>query len=93
MFTGSSNVNTLASGMEFEDRVENPSNLPESKDLSCLSISTQQIPDLITLSLLPRSQWQSLINLDIIKVSFYCYLIPPPHRPQQQRKKENSFMC
>lgn len=31
----------------------------------------QQIPDLVTLSLLPKSQWQSLINLDIIKV-FLC---------------------
>lgn len=27
-----------------------------------------QMPNLITLSLLPRSQWQSLTNLDIIKV-------------------------
>ncbi|XP_020572453.1 U3 small nucleolar RNA-associated protein 21 homolog [Phalaenopsis equestris] len=27
-----------------------------------------QIPDLVTLSLLPKSQWQSLTNLDIIKV-------------------------
>lgn len=29
----------------------------------------KQIPNLITLSLLPKSQWQSLTNLDIIKVS------------------------
>lgn len=86
MFSGSSNVDTLASGkdvvnvklpsvsstegMEFEDRDEHPSNLPESKDLSSFHISSQPIPDLITLSLLPRSQWQSLINLDIIKVLF-----------------------
>ncbi|KAL0552091.1 hypothetical protein IC582_011187 [Cucumis melo] len=81
MFTGSSNVDTLASGMESEDRDENPSNLPESKDLSCLSISTQQIPDLITLSLLPRSQWQSLINLDIIKVRNKP--IEPPKKPEK----------
>jgi len=27
-----------------------------------------QIPNLVTLSLLPKSQWQSLTNLDIIKV-------------------------
>lgn len=91
MFSGSSNVDTLASGkdvvnvklpsvsstegMEFEDREEDHSNVPESKALSGFQISSQQIPDLITLSLLPRSQWQSLINLDIIKVSFY--LMPP----------------
>ncbi|KAG2249340.1 hypothetical protein Bca52824_088968 [Brassica carinata] len=31
------------------------------------SISPEQIPELVTLSLLPKSQWQSLINLDIIK--------------------------
>lgn len=86
MFSGSSNVDTFASGkdvvnvklpsvsstegIEFEDREEDPSNLPESKVPSGFHISSQQIPDLITLSLLPRSQWQSLINLDIIKVFF-----------------------
>lgn len=33
--------------------------------------SSYQIPELVTLSLLPKSQWQSLVNLDIIKVSFH----------------------
>lgn len=28
----------------------------------------QLLPDLVTLAMLPRSQWQNLINLDIIKV-------------------------
>jgi U3 small nucleolar RNA-associated protein 21 len=44
----------------------------QSKDASTAFLSQdQQIPDLVTLSLLPKSQWQSLINLDIIKV-FLC---------------------
>lgn len=34
-------------------------------------ISHKQIPELVTLSLLPKSQWQSLINLDIIKVCIF----------------------
>jgi U3 small nucleolar RNA-associated protein 21 len=34
--------------------------------------SCQQISDeLITLSLLPNSRWQNLLNLDIIKVNLY----------------------
>lgn len=101
MFSGSSNVDTLASGkdivnvklpsvsstegMEFEDRDENPSKPPESKDLSGFHISSQQIPDLITLSLLPRSQWQSLVNLDIIKVCSYSYLISSIAHRQKTR--------
>lgn len=39
-----------------------------SKEASTFPAFSQQIPDLVTLSLLPKSQWQSLINLDIIKV-------------------------
>lgn len=35
----------------------------------------KQIPDLVTLSMLPKSQWQSLINLDIIKVCFFTLQI------------------
>lgn len=34
----------------------------------------KQIPDLITLSLLPKIQWQSLVNLDIIKVVVYIHV-------------------
>lgn len=41
----------------------------QSKDTTRFHGLDHQIPDLVTLSLLPRSQWQSLINLDIIKVS------------------------
>lgn len=102
MFSGSSNVDTLASGkdvvnvklppvsstegMEFEDHDKDPSNLPESKVLSGFHISSEQIPDLITLSLLPRSQWQSLINLDIIKVIFL--IVDSHHHSQTKGKKK-----
>ncbi|XP_059453990.1 U3 small nucleolar RNA-associated protein 21 homolog isoform X2 [Corylus avellana] len=41
----------------------------------------QQIPDLVTLSLLPKSQWQSLINLDIIKARNKP--IEPPKKPEK----------
>ncbi|CAK8533851.1 unnamed protein product [Lathyrus sativus] len=41
----------------------------------------KQIPDLVTLSLLPKSQWQSLINLDIIKVRNKP--IEPPKKPEK----------
>ncbi|KAJ7961683.1 WD40 repeat [Quillaja saponaria] len=41
----------------------------------------KQIPDLVTLSLLPKSQWQSLINLDIIKARNKP--IEPPKKPEK----------
>ncbi|KAL4591371.1 hypothetical protein LXL04_004332 [Taraxacum kok-saghyz] len=41
----------------------------------------KQIPDLVTLSLLPKSQWQSLINLDIIKERNKP--IEPPKKPEK----------
>ncbi|XP_024982989.1 U3 small nucleolar RNA-associated protein 21 homolog [Cynara cardunculus var. scolymus] len=44
-------------------------------------VSEQQIPDLVTLSLLPKSQWQSLINLDIIKARNKP--IEPPKKPEK----------
>lgn len=34
-------------------------------------------PELVTLSLLPRSQWQTLVHLDAIKVSLQAFLSPP----------------
>lgn len=40
-----------------------------------------QIPDLVTLSLLPKSQWQSLANLDIIKARNKP--IEPPKKPEK----------
>jgi Utp21 specific WD40 associated putative domain len=30
--------------------------------------------DIVTLTLLPRSRWQTLLNLDVIQVSFYTFL-------------------
>ncbi|CAL5048919.1 unnamed protein product [Urochloa decumbens] len=44
-------------------------------------IMDHQIPNLITLSLLPKSQWQSLTNLDIIKVRNKP--IEPPKKPEK----------
>ncbi|KAH9653588.1 WD REPEATS REGION domain-containing protein [Citrus sinensis] len=51
------------------------------KDSSGLPTFKQQIPDLVTLSLLPKSQWQSLINLDIIKARNKP--IEPPKKPEK----------
>ena len=89
MFSGASNVDSYASGKEVvsvklpsvssmessqvEDTDKAVVNHVESKDTS-FQTQDQQIPDLVTLSLLPKSQWQSLINLDIIKVSS-CLLL------------------
>ncbi|XP_043694256.1 WD repeat-containing protein 36 [Telopea speciosissima] len=51
------------------------------KDTAYASLLNHQIPDLVTLSLLPKSQWQSLINLDIIKVRNKP--IEPPKKPEK----------
>ncbi|KAH9805529.1 WD REPEATS REGION domain-containing protein [Citrus sinensis] len=51
------------------------------KDSFGLPTFKQQIPDLVTLSLLPKSQWQSLINLDIIKARNKP--IEPPKKPEK----------
>lgn len=60
-------------GLQVEDSDEHAINHSVSKDVSTVSsIPNKQIPGLVTLSLLPKSQWQSLINLDIIKVSFFA---------------------
>ncbi|KAJ8753135.1 hypothetical protein K2173_017699 [Erythroxylum novogranatense] len=56
-------------------------NNSEIKESSALPSFHQQIPDLVTLSLLPKSQWQSLINLDIIKVRNKP--IEPPKKPEK----------
>lgn len=44
-------------------------NVKAIQNAYCIPQLDKQMPNLITLSLLPRSQWQSLTNLDIIKVS------------------------
>lgn len=63
-------------GSEAEDLtrpLENPQQQP--KEASVFDGLECQIPDLVTLSLLPKSQWQSLIHLDIIKVCLLFYSI------------------
>ncbi|PON81318.1 Guanine nucleotide-binding protein, beta subunit [Trema orientale] len=97
MFSGASNVDSYASGKEVvsvklpsvssanghqaEDSDKPVTNTLQSKDTTRFHGLDQQIPDLVTLSLLPRSQWQSLINLDIIKVRNKP--VEPPKKPEK----------
>ncbi|XP_058068538.1 U3 small nucleolar RNA-associated protein 21 homolog isoform X2 [Magnolia sinica] len=53
----------------------------QNKDAVSSPHFSHQIPDLVTLSMLPKSQWQSLINLDIIKVRNKP--IEPPKKPEK----------
>jgi U3 small nucleolar RNA-associated protein 21 len=86
MFSSSSNIDSYASGKEVvsvklpsisstgDAQVEHSGelmNASQPKDAPAFPTQDKQIPDLVTLSLLPKSQWQSLINLDIIKVFYY----------------------
>lgn len=97
MFSGSLNVDSYASGKEVvsiglpsvsstkgsaaEGSNEPKENNLQSKDSTTFKSLDQQIPNLVTLSLLPRSQWQSLINLDIIKVRNKP--VEPPKKPEK----------
>lgn len=65
---------SLAEGSKDKSSDEPMVNATETENHSGFSLSKQQIPDLVTLSLLPKSQWQSLINLDIIKVYPYSFI-------------------
>lgn len=47
--------------------VENQQTLPAPEEEDFISTS-QLMPKLVTLSLLPKAQWQSLVNIDTIKV-------------------------
>ncbi|KAM7260646.1 hypothetical protein ACFE04_011319 [Oxalis oulophora] len=92
-----SNVDSYASGKEVvsvklpsissrgnseDEKSDKPAvKTSESKAISESPLSSKQIPDLVTLSLLPRSQWQSLINLDILKVRNKP--IEPPKKPEK----------
>lgn len=89
MFSGAPHIDSYGSGKEVVN-VKLPSissgegskDDAESDNKPTLTIShTQQIPDLVTLSLLPKSQWQSLINLDIIKERNKP--IEPPKKPEK----------
>lgn len=83
MFSSTSNADSYASVKEVvtiklpsissteHSQVEHSDelvNATQPKDTSASPTEDKQIPDLVTLSLLPKSQWQSLINLDVIKV-------------------------
>ncbi|CAJ2665196.1 unnamed protein product [Trifolium pratense] len=96
MFSSSSNVDSYASGKEVvsvklpsisstgDAQVEHSGELviaSQPKDAPAFPTQDKQIPDLVTLSLLPKSQWQSLINLDIIKVRNKP--IEPPKKPEK----------
>lgn len=96
MFTGSSSIDSYASGKDIR-HVNLPSiSAAEGNDLADIEkgntehslvkgIDTSKfdlkMPDLITLSLLPKTQWQSLNNLDIIKVRNKP--IEPPKKPEK----------
>uniref|UniRef100_A0A1J3JJC1 U3 small nucleolar RNA-associated protein 21-like protein n=1 Tax=Noccaea caerulescens TaxID=107243 RepID=A0A1J3JJC1_NOCCA len=97
MFSGAPNVDSYASGKtvvnvrlpsvsaltfsEADDDVDMETQVPEGEKAISFSISPKQIPELVTLSLLPKSQWQSLINLDIIKARNKP--IEPPKKPEK----------
>lgn len=81
-------VSALTSSEADDDMEKQVVENSGAQQASSFSISNKQIPELVTLSLLPKSQWQSLINLDIIKVCifspfstssdvvFFCSLLP-----------------
>ncbi|KAG6741133.1 hypothetical protein POTOM_056621 [Populus tomentosa] len=97
MFSGASRIDAYASGKEVvnvklpsliavegsnaenEDTDKSIGKHSVSKEASTFPAFSQQIP--VTLSLLPKSQWQSLINLDIIKVRNKP--IEPPKKPEK----------
>lgn len=72
IFSGSSNVDLYASGNGIASVkmpvISSKENEDKKSKLTVGESLNQQLPDLVTLSLLPRSQWKSLLNLDIIKV-------------------------
>ncbi|KAE8685641.1 Mannosyl-oligosaccharide 1,2-alpha-mannosidase MNS2 [Hibiscus syriacus] len=97
IFSGAPNVDSFVSGKEvvnirississvdgsqLEDSDEPVTGNSVPKDASVSATFIKQIPELVTLSLLPKSQWQSLINLDIIKV--HNKPIKPPKKPEK----------
>lgn len=92
LFSPSTNVDSYASGKHVRnvllptvssaERSEEEEPIKNSQDsnqsiIKPFVIMDHQIPNMITLSLLPRSQWQSLTNLDIIKVMYFCLCFNP----------------
>lgn len=95
LFSVSTNTENYASGKHVRNvclpavsstersEEEQVQNLGESykSSIKPFVITDHQIPNLVTLSLLPKSQWQSLTNLDIIKVRNKP--IEPPKKPEK----------
>ncbi|KAI4379695.1 hypothetical protein MLD38_005958 [Melastoma candidum] len=97
LFTGDSDISSYASGKEVtsvklpsistvtHSDVESEEGIVtqhlESRDVPSFRPLIPQMPDLVTLSLLPKSQWQGLINLDIIKLRNKP--IEPPKAPEK----------
>nr|XP_043610060.1 U3 small nucleolar RNA-associated protein 21 homolog [Erigeron canadensis] len=97
MFSGPTHIDSYGSGKEVVNvKLPSISSVEGSKDdvsdkpalsnsqpeaITHVTLLDQQIPDLVTLSLLPKSQWQSLINLDIIKARNKP--IEPPKKPEK----------
>ncbi|XP_016200315.1 WD repeat-containing protein 36 isoform X1 [Arachis ipaensis] len=96
MFSSTSTVDSYASGKEVVsvklpsisstehsqvEQLDEVVNASQPKDAPHVPSQVNQIPDLVTLSLLPKSQWQSLINLDIIKIRNKP--IEPPKKPEK----------
>ncbi|RWR75205.1 U3 small nucleolar RNA-associated protein 21 [Cinnamomum micranthum f. kanehirae] len=69
------------SKLEDKDRDQPMPHQSQIENTDFAPYSNHQIPDLVTLSLLPKSQWQSLVNLDIIKVRNKP--IEPPKKPEK----------
>jgi hypothetical protein len=87
LFSASTNVDNYASGKHVrnarlptvsstdiseEEQVHNSGD-PKESSIKPFVVMNHQIPNLITLSLLPKSQWQGLTNLDIIKVCNFVF--------------------
>ncbi|XP_078162623.1 transducin family protein / WD-40 repeat family protein [Carex rostrata] len=97
MFSGSTNLNNYASGgdvrnvkipqvssKEANDGELNDKELTNQQEIKTepiFALLDHQIPNLVTLSLLPRSQWQNLTNIDIIKARNKP--VEPPKKPEK----------
>ncbi|KAL1547459.1 U3 small nucleolar RNA-associated protein 21 isoform X1 [Salvia divinorum] len=77
------NLPSISTGNSLDPDSEeaDKSSPQEVQDVPLSTPGHEQIPDLVTLSMLPKSQWQSLINLDIIKARNKP--IEPPKKPEK----------
>eukprot|EP00252_Welwitschia_mirabilis_P019651 TRINITY_DN4608_c0_g1_i1.p1 TRINITY_DN4608_c0_g1~~TRINITY_DN4608_c0_g1_i1.p1 ORF type:complete len:897 (+),score=167.79 TRINITY_DN4608_c0_g1_i1:212-2902(+) len=78
---------TASQRSESKDNEEDMPDVGNGKQLATTSTSVedplpvQVMPELVTLAMLPKAQWQSLINLDIIKLRNKP--IEPPKKPEK----------